>query len=111
MKILTSTADDGVALVEIVGEVDAHTARELERTLGELLAEGTSRLVLDGSQMGFISSAGLRAIMFAYREVCQVGGLVRICGLSAQVRRIFEIAALDECLQLYDSCREAMENW
>ena len=111
MKILTSSTESGVALIEIEGEVDAHTARQLEGTLNDLLAQGHSRLVLDASQMGFISSAGLRAIMFAYREVCQRGGQVRVCGLSAQTRRIFEMAALDECLEICDTCQEAMEGW
>jgi stage II sporulation protein AA (anti-sigma F factor antagonist) len=61
--------------------------------------------------MGFISSAGLRAIMFAYREACQRGGKVRVCGLSAQTRRTFELASLDECLEIYDTRQEAMEAW
>jgi anti-anti-sigma factor len=111
VRIVTSSVEDQVVFVEITGEVDAHTARELERTLNDLLAQGHSRLVLDASQMGFISSAGLRAIMFAHREVCQRGGQVRICGLSAQTRRIFEMAALDECLEIYDTRQEATEGW
>jgi anti-anti-sigma factor len=111
MKIVTSEAESGTVLIEVQGEVDAHTARQLERTFNDLLAQGHSRLVLDASQMGFISSAGLRAIMFAYREVCRRGGQVRVCELSAQTRRIFEMAGLDECLELCDTRQEAMGGW
>jgi stage II sporulation protein AA (anti-sigma F factor antagonist) len=111
MKILTSHAENEVVLIEVEGEIDAHTARTLDKTLNDLLAQGHSRLVLDASQMGFISSAGLRAIMFAEREACQRGGQVRVCGLNAQTRRIFEMAGLDECLQLSATRQEAMEGW
>jgi anti-anti-sigma factor len=61
--------------------------------------------------MGFISSAGLRAIVFAYREACQRGGQVRLCGLDDHTRRIFEMAGLDECLHLSETREEAMADW
>ena len=111
MKISTSVTRDEIVLVEIEGEIDAHTSRELDRTLGELLDQGRSRFVLDASLMSFISSAGLRSIMFAQREAHQRGGQVRVCGLNAQTRRVFEIAGLDEALHLSDTCPEAMEGW
>jgi len=111
MKISTSIVEDEVVLVEVEGEIDAHTARTLDKTLNTLLAQGHSRLVLDASHMGFISSAGLRAIMFAQREVGQRGGQVRVCGLNAPARRIFELAGLDECLQLSDTRQEALAGW
>ena len=111
MRILTSTVDHGIVLIEVEGEVDAHTAGQLDGVLRDLLAQGHSRLVLDASQMGFISSAGLRAIVFAYREACQRGGQVRLFGLDGPTRRIFEVAGLDECLHLSETREEAMAGW
>jgi anti-anti-sigma factor len=111
MVILTSSAENGVVLIEIAGEVDAHTAPTLAKTLNDLLAQDHTRLVLDASQMSFISSAGLRAIVFAQREACRRGGQVRVCGLDAQTRRVFEMARLDDCLHLSDTCQEAMQGW
>jgi anti-anti-sigma factor len=83
----------------------------LDTALNDLLAQGHSRLVLDVSHMSFISSAGLRAIVFAQRKVGLRGGQMRLCGLDAQARRIFEIAGLDECLHLSDTRQEAMQGW
>jgi anti-anti-sigma factor len=111
MRISTSSADNEVVLIEIEGDIDAHTARKLDKTLNDLLAQGHSRLVLDASQIGFISSAGLRAITFSQREAQQQGGEVRLFGLNAQVRRVFEMAGLDECLHLSDTRQEAMVGW
>ena len=111
MKISTSSAENGVVLIEIEGDVDAYSARALDRALKDLLAQGHRRLVLDASQMDFISSPGLRAILFAHREVCEQGGQVRVCAPTGQVRRIFEMVGLDECLQLSDTRQEAMTGW
>jgi anti-anti-sigma factor len=111
MKILTSNAENGVVLIEVEGEIDAYTARELDRTLNDILAQGGGRLVLDASQMSFISSAGLRSITFAHQKAQQQGGEVRVFGLNTQVRRVFEMAGLDEYLHLSENRQEAVKSW
>jgi anti-anti-sigma factor len=111
MKILTSRAGSEVILVQVDGELDAHTVSKFEQTLNDLSAQGHSRLVLDASQMSFISSAGLRAIISAQREAGQRGGQLRILGLNAQARRVFEIAGFEQFLHLCDTRQEAMEGW
>jgi anti-anti-sigma factor len=111
VKISKSVTKSGIVLLEVEGEVDAHTAHKLDQTLKDLLAQGHSRLALDASQMGYISSAGLRVVLFAHREARQLGGEVRLFGLNAQVRRVFEIAGFDKLLCISDTRQEAMEGW
>ena len=111
MKVSTFVADDEIAIVEIEGAVDAYTARELDTALKDLLAQGHHRLVLDASQMGFISSAGLRVIVSAEREARLHGGRVQVCGLNAQAQRTFEIAGLDEVLHLSETREQALAGW
>ena len=111
MKISISESENGVVFLEIEGEVDALSARKLAKTLSDILAQGHSRLVLDASQVSFISSAGLRSITFAQQSAQQQGGEVRIFGLDARVRRVFEMAGLDQYLHLGDNRQEAVEDW
>lgn len=111
MKISGFVSDDGIPIVEVEGAVDAYTARELDKALKDFLAQGHRRLVLDASQMGFISSAGLRVIISTEREVRSHGGQVRVCGLNAQVRRTFEMAGLDEVLALSATREQALAGW
>ncbi len=111
MKISTSPAENEVVLVEVTGSVDAYTAPTLDKTLNDVLTEGHSRLLLDASQIGFMSSAGLRALTSAQREARQLGGEVRLFGLSAQVRRVFEMSGLDQLFCVADTREQAMEGW
>ena len=109
MNISTSSAENEVVLIEgVEGELDAYTARELDRTLDDILAQGRSRLVLYASQMSFISSAGLRSVTFAQQKAQQQGGEVRVFGLNAQVRRVFEMAGLTSTCT---SAITAMRQW
>lgn len=111
MQISTSTTENGVVQLQIRGELDANTARELDQVLNDLLDLGHSRLVLDASQMGYISSAGLRVVLFAHLKACQLGGEMRVFGLSAQVYRILEIAGFDELFQIKNTYDEAIKGW
>jgi anti-anti-sigma factor len=111
MRISTSVAESGIVLLEVVGEVDAHTAPKLEKTLRDTMAQGHRRLVLDASQVGFISSSGLKALLVAQRELGQLGGELRLFGLNAQARRVFRMAGFDNCIPVSDTRQEAMEGW
>jgi anti-anti-sigma factor len=111
VKITTSEIENGVVLLEIEGEVDAHTCDKLDNILKKLLAQGHNRLVLDASQMEYISSPGLRILLSAQREARERGGEVRLFGLNAQVRRTFEMAGFAQLLPVADNRHEAIEGW
>jgi anti-sigma B factor antagonist len=111
MKITTSVDELGVTLLEVQGEVDAHTSGDLDKALGELLAQNHSRLVLDFSQVGYVSSAGLQALLRAQQKARALGGEVRLFGLSPFVRHVFEMAGFDRLLHIAATRQEAMANW
>lgn len=111
MELSTSVVENNIIVIEVKGEVDAHTAKNLNETLKDLLAQGYRRITIDVSQMTYISSVGLRAILFAHQKATQSGGEVRLSGPSAEARRIFEIAGLFELLQISDTLQDTMEGW
>lgn len=111
MEISISARENNVMVLEVKGEVDAYTAQELNKTLADLLNQGHHRIVMDVSKMMFISSAGIREILYAHKEAAQLGGEVRLVGPQDQVRRIFEIAGFLEILQITDELEESISNW
>lgn len=84
-----------VRVATISGRVD-HAAAESFRTLLwpqlESCGEGRDRLVLDLSGLEYISSAGLRVLMLAAREVKTRNGRVVVAGLQPVVKEIFDIS-------------------
>jgi stage II sporulation protein AA (anti-sigma F factor antagonist) len=111
VEISTYVHENKIMILEIKGEVDAYTAQVLDKTLVDILDQGYTRIVLDVSNMRFIASAGIRTILYAYREAVQLGGEVRLTGPSDQIRRIFEIAGLFELLKITDGLQESINNW
>ena len=60
MEISTYLHEKEIVVLEVKGEVDAYTAKVLDKSLMDLLDQGQLRIVMDVSEMSFISSAGIR---------------------------------------------------
>lgn len=88
-------------LISIAGEVDLATAPELEQALGAALSRpGTTRVQVDLSRVGFMDSAGLRALIAARRQAEDGKQAVVLYRPSEQVRRVIEITGLSEAFGL-----------
>lgn len=84
-----------VVVVSVAGRVDHANAETFRTQLWPYLAScgaGRDRLLLDLSGLEYISSAGLRVLMLASRDVKPRDGTLLICGLQPIVREIFEIS-------------------
>ena len=111
MEITKRAYDGDVMVLTVDGEVDAHTAPELKGALTILLDAGHGRIVVDVSEMTFISSAGLRAILHAHRQAVERGSQIKLVGPTEQVRRVFEIVGLFDLLEIADELDGALQEW
>lgn len=90
----TRTSSDEV-VVAMRGEIDALAIPELSRCLDWATAvNGSAHLVLDMTEVEFIDSVGLTAIVRAHKRVAAEGGSVRIRRPSPPVRKVLDIVGL-----------------
>jgi anti-anti-sigma factor len=83
---------DGTVIVELGGRLAEASAERLTARLGSLIAGGARHLVLDLSQLDYISSAGLLAVDLAAAHLHAVDGHLVLCGPTDAVRMAFELA-------------------
>ena len=100
-----------VDLVTVAGRVDSNTAPQLEEALEERMAEGRYNLVLDLSEVNYLSSAGLRALVSALRNTKKKGGDVRIAQPSERVAEVMTLAGLDSLFTSYDDVTVAVGSY
>ena len=84
--------------IEINGRLDTTTAPALEKTINENM-EGVKTLILDLKSLEYISSAGLRVLLYAQKKMQQVGvmKLVNVCEL---VMEVFDITGFADILTI-----------
>jgi anti-anti-sigma factor len=89
---------DGALRLKLLGELDLTVADQLETRLRRLRAEGTS-VRLDLSELSFIDSSGIRAVIHARLDGDREGWALDVDpDVSESVRRPFELLGLDEVL-------------
>ena len=100
---------EGVICLKIDGRLDAESATEAETTVKGILKEGTQRLLFDLSRMEYISSAGLRVILMAVKELRNKKGKVVLCGLTPYVKEIFDVSNFSSIIPITDSVETGLQ--
>ena len=106
MQFSTRTSND-IHIVAITGSLDSTTSPEAQKSLDAVVA-GAKKVVLDFSELDYISSAGLRVLLGAAKHLRASGGTLGMFGLNQSVREVFEISGFSSILTIYQSEAEAL---
>ncbi len=98
---------DDIQVVRPQGRLDSATSPTFEKSLIGTIDGGARRLVLDFSELQYISSAGLRIVLLAAKRMKSSGGRLALCSLSRQISEVFEISGFSSILDIYPSYDEA----
>ena len=86
MNVTSSKVED-ITVIEASGNIDSKTAPEFERTaLAAIL--GQSKVMIDLTNVEFLSSAGLRVLLMIYRQVKAKNGNVVLVGTSEEIQDV-----------------------
>ena len=90
--------DFELVTLEITGRIDTTTAPNLESVINELL-EDAKELIFDMSGVEYISSAGIRVLLGAYKKMSIKQGTMRIEKANDMVCEVFEMIGLSDMLE------------
>lgn len=82
--------------------------QETGQELIELVAEGRTKLVLNFSAVGFMSSAALGKLITLNKKVQAAGGAVKMCSIRPEIREVFVITRLDRLFDIKEDESEAL---
>jgi len=84
--------------VAVIGKLDTQTAPELEESLHDDL-DGVNNLVLDLTDLEYVSSAGLRVILSTYKRMSKQGAMV-IKHVTPDVMDVFDMTGFTDLLNI-----------
>jgi anti-anti-sigma factor len=108
MDISEDRKADAVILA-LSGKLDATSAKTFEDKILGLINSGGQRLVVDLSQLEYVSSSGLRVFLLAAKRLQATDGKIVLCGLQDHVRQVFDLAGFSSILSIYGSRVEAFK--
>lgn len=97
MKIYQNREADKLS-VAVEGRLDTMTATEFETELSQSLG-GVSELVLDMTNLEYVSSAGLRVLLKLQKKM-HIQGKMTLIGVNENVMEVFEITGFSDILNI-----------
>jgi anti-sigma B factor antagonist len=88
--------------------LDSVIAPDLKAEFLILAQPDVKTLVLDLSEVEYIDSAGLSALLLAQRQQVHHHGDMRLVGASEEVRSLLTLTALDRVFPMYETVEEAL---
>lgn len=104
------TRPDGVGVVEPKGRLTMASARQMRDLLTDLVAQGTTKIVVDMAETSFLDSSGLGALIAGLKSARQAGGDLRIARPTPAVVTVFELTNLDKVLRPRDTVDGAFDD-
>lgn len=99
-----------VDLIELSGRVDSSTAPQFESAIQKVIDDGRYRIVVDFSDVEYLSSAAFRVLISALKQA-QKGtrrGDVRLVGVAPKLKEVFKLGGFDELFKFYDKQVDAV---
>jgi len=92
-----------VITLSLHDEFDAHIARKLEPEFESLSQTEQEELVIDMTQVQFIDSCGIGAIVFLYKRLKSRGKKLRLLNVNGQPRQLMQMLRIDKVIPLITS--------
>lgn len=95
---IEKTMTDGTVVLKLIGRLDTTTAPALETTVDGCIA-GIQELVMDCSELEYVSSAGLRVILKA-QKLMNAQGSMKVTNVNEAIMEVFEITGFADILNI-----------
>ncbi|MBI5155378.1 STAS domain-containing protein [Candidatus Poribacteria bacterium] len=89
LKIHPAGESESYRRVDVIGCLDSHTVVGFEKSLHNLLDEGVARVLIDLSELSYISSAGISALMGLTHRLRKGSGELVLLKPTEKVHRVF----------------------
>ena len=93
-------------VVELGGDIDIDTARDLRSHFIDRIAYDSSRVVVDLTNVEFVDSSGLGALISGW-HITRDKGEFRLAGANVSVQRVLTITGMHDVFQLYPTVSAA----
>lgn len=105
---ITARNEKDVVVASLNGRMDAVSAPQFDAWLSERLQASQNKIVLDMSGLEYISSAGLRSLLAAAKQLKAVGGTVVLSSISGTVEEVFRMSGFLAIFKVSPSTSEAV---
>ncbi len=113
MKNFSITLRDveSISVLDVSGELDAHTASRLENSLKSLIDQNRYNIIVNCNALEYIASAGLGVFMAYIEDVRSLGGDIKLTNMNERVYNVFDLLGFPTLYDIMEDELEAVESF
>ncbi len=96
-------------VIEPKGILDGTKAVSFREEINHSIANGAQIILVDFTDVTFMDSSGLGALVLALKTVHSTDIKLVLCSINEQVKMLFELTSMDQIFEIFSS-REEFEN-
>ena len=100
---------NGVSIFKLTGRLDSKTSPEFEKKIFDAIEKGSKNMIVDFEDLDYISSAGLRVVLKATKDLKRSDGKFILCSMKDYVKEVFEISGFDSFLPIVSTMDDALQ--
>ncbi len=101
----------GFDILDLFGELDAHTASHLEDSLKSLIHKDHPNIIVNCRELDYIASAGLGVFMAYIEDVRGNGGDIKLTNMNKKVYNVFDLLGFPTLYDILDDEDDAIEKF
>lgn len=110
LKMAKRMPASDVRFVRLTGRIDAAAAPSVQKIVRAAADRDAKYIIVDLSEVTFLSSSGLRIFLLLARELHRHGGDLLLCSPRPQVAEVFQLTGFDQIFKLYPTRDAATED-
>jgi anti-anti-sigma factor len=95
-------------VVTATGRLDGIYSTAFASQVGELLTGTNPKILIDFTDIDYVSSAGLRALLLLVKKAKGSGGVFALCGPNEQVREVLDISGFTSMFSIHSGRAEGI---
>lgn len=112
LDVHTGSHEIDILTIRLEGRLDALEATELRQLFTSHLQDGRNNLAVDLSDLEFVDSAGLAALVKGMKDAREAGGDLRLVWpTSVDAQRVFELTSFDKVFSYAHSLDDLLAQW
>ncbi|MDZ4722909.1 MAG: STAS domain-containing protein [candidate division Zixibacteria bacterium] len=108
---ITVREEGAVAILKLKGRLDLASGTALKEQVRKLLAKNISSVHMNLSEVEFINSSGLGAMVSVMKETRLKKGRLTLSNLATYVQEIFDITQLSHIFEIFPTEQDAMSSF
>jgi stage II sporulation protein AA (anti-sigma F factor antagonist) len=108
MEIVDGGKEKNAVIVYVKGRMDAVSAPDFEKKLGDRIDAGETNFVVDLAELDYISSAGLKSILVIAKKLKTKNGQIMLSALQDAVKEVFKISGFSSIIPIRESVEAAL---